>query len=105
MGGVIFQNQLKKKLLTYPLLAPMAGAYSSDASGLVQIIKTMQHGVARTQLIQSYADSLKLVWIVMCALAGVALLSGFLIKGFELDRALETEQGFHVDKTAIDEEK
>lgn len=105
VGGVIFQNQLKKKLLTYPLLAPMAGAYSSDASGLVQIIKTMQHGVARTQLIQSYADSLKLVWIVMCALAGVALLSGFLIKGFELDRALETEQGFHVDKTAIDEEK
>lgn len=105
VGGVIFQNQLKKKLLTYPLLAPMAGVYSSDASGLVQIIKTMQHGPARTQLIQSYADSLKLVWIVMCALAGVALQSSFLIKGFELDCALETEQGFQVEKTAVDEEK
>ncbi|KAL9134462.1 MAG: hypothetical protein Q9175_004356 [Cornicularia normoerica] len=105
VGGVIFQNQLKKKLLTYPLLAPMAGAYSSDASGLVQIIKAMQHGPARTQLIQSYADSLKYVWIVMCALAGVALLSSFLIKGFELDRALETEQGFQVEKTTVDEEK
>lgn len=105
VGGVIFQNQLKKKLLTYPLLAPMAGVYSSDASGLVQIIKTMQHGPPRTQLIQIYADPLKLVWIVMCALAGVALLSSFLIKGFELDRALETEQGFQVEKTAVDEEK
>lgn len=105
VGGVIFQNQLKKKLLTYPLLAPMAGAYASDASGLVQIIKTMQHGPARTQLIQSYAESLKLVWIVMCALAGLALLSSFLIKGFELDRALDTEQGFQVEKTTIDEEK
>lgn len=105
VGGVIFQNQLEKKLLAYPLLAPMASAYSSDASGLVQIIKTMQHGPARTQLIQSYADSLKTVWIVMCALAGVALLSSFFIKGFELDRALETEQGFQVAKTTADVEK
>ena len=105
IGGVIFQNQLKKKLLTYPLLAPTASAYSSDASGLVQIIKTMQHGPARTQLIQNYADSLKSVWIVTCALAGVALLSSFVIKGFELDRALETEQGFQVAKTTADEEK
>ena len=105
VGGVIFQNQLEKKLLAYPLLAPMASAYSSDASGLVQIIKTMQHGPARTQLVQSYADSLKTVWIVMCALAGVALLSSFFIKGFELDRALETEQGFEVAKTTADAEK
>lgn len=104
VGGVIFQNQLEKKLLAYPLLAPMAGVYSSDASGLVQIIKTMQHGVARTQLIQSYADSLKYVWIVMCVLAGLALLSSFFIKGFELDRALETEQGFQVEQT-VDVEK
>ena len=99
VGGVIFQNELEKKLLTYPLLAPMAGVYSSDASGLVQIIKTMQHGLARTQLIQSYADSLKYVWIVMCILAGLALLSSFFIEGFELDRALETEQGFQVEQT------
>lgn len=105
IGGVIFQNQLEKKLLTYPLLAPMAKSYSSDASGLVQIIKTMEHGPARTQLIQSYADSLKFVWIVMCALAGVALLSSFLIKGLDLDRALETEQGFQVEKKTVDEEK
>ena len=105
VGGVIFQNQLKKKLLTYPLLAPMANAYSSDASGLVQIIKEMQHGPTRTQLIQSYADSLKTVWIVMCALAGVALLSSLLIQGFELDRALETEQGFKIAETSTDEEK
>ena len=65
----------------------------------------MQHVAARTQLVQSYADSLKSVWIVMCVLAGVALLSSFFIKGFELDRALETEQGFQVAKTNTDEEK
>ena len=105
VGGVIFQNQLKKKLLTYPLLAPMANAYSSDASGLVQIIKTMQQGPARLQLIQSYADSLKSVWIVMCALAGVALLSSFLIRGLDLDRPLVTEQGFQGATVTTDAEK
>lgn len=36
---------------------------------------------------------------MICALAGVALLSSFLIKGLELDRALETEQGFKVEET------
>ena len=105
VGGVIFQNQLHKKLLNYPLLAPMADTYSSDASGLVQIIKAMEQGPARVQLIQSYADSLKTVWIVMCALAGVALLSSLLIKGFDLNRALETEQGFRPATTNADEEK
>lgn len=48
IDGVIFQNQLKKKLLIHPLLPPMADAYSNNPSGLVQIIKTMQHGQART---------------------------------------------------------
>ncbi len=65
----------------------------------------MQHGPAKAQLIQSYADSLKSVWIVMCALAGMALLSTFFIKGLDLDRALDTEQGFKVEKTNVDEEE
>lgn len=38
------------------------------------------------------------MWIVMCALARVALLSSFLTKGFELDCALEMEQGFYEEK-------
>ena len=38
-------------------------------------------------------------------LAGVALLSKFLIKGFKLDRALEVEQGFQAAKTTADKEK
>ena len=37
------------------------GAYLSDASALVQIIKAIPHGPVKTQFIQSYADDLKLV--------------------------------------------
>ena len=71
IGGVVFQNQIKEKLMSYPLLAPMAGEYSKDATALVSIIKNMTEGVEKTQLKQAYADSLKIIWVVMCALAGL----------------------------------
>lgn len=99
IGGTIFQNEMKKKLLTYPLLASKAGEYSADASSLVQIIKTMEAGAAKTQLIQSYSDALQIVWAVMTGLAFLGLLSSFLIKGLDLNRALETEQGLQRQKT------
>ncbi len=105
IGGTIFQNQIKIKLLAYPLLAPKAAEYSADASSLVQIIKAMEAGAAKTELIQAYADSLKVVWAVMCGFAGVALLSGFFIRGIDLDRALVTEQAFQHGRESVDEEK
>ena len=102
IGGTIFQNEMKRKLSAYPLLAPMATEYSKDASSLVQIIKSMskvgEEGITRAQLVQSYADSLKTVWIVMCALAGVAGLASMAIRGLDINRALETEQGFRDEK-------
>ena len=105
IGGTIFQNQMKQKLMAYPLLAAQAGDYSKDASALVQIIKTMDEGLKKTQLVQGYADSLKTVWITTCGLAAAALLSSLLIQGLDLNRALETEQGFLEQKQQPDEEK
>ena len=94
VGGVVFQNQIKSKLNSYPLLAPQAGAYSADATALVEIIKNMEAGLERTQLIQAYADSLKTVWIVMCALSAVGLLASLFTKGYSLDQEHKTIQGF-----------
>ena len=106
VGGTIFQNQMKKKLLAYPLLAPMAGHYSQDAASLVQIIKAMEgdQSVQKAQLIQAYADALKVVWITMCGLAAVAGLSSLLIKGLDVNQPLKTEQGF-ADERKRDVEK
>jgi len=42
----------------------------------------------RTDLIRSYAEALKVVWIVMCALAGVAMVASAWTEGLELDREL-----------------
>ncbi|MCJ1366609.1 hypothetical protein MMC16_005738 [Acarospora aff. strigata] len=95
IGGVIFQNQMRSHLQTYPSLAPHATAYSRDASSLVQIVHNMPIGNPdRRDLVQSYADALKTVWIVMCALAAVAMVASAWTEGLDLNRALETEQGF-----------
>jgi hypothetical protein len=37
-------------------------------------------------LVQAYADSLKVVWVVMCGLAGLGLLASLLIQDYPLDR-------------------
>ena len=109
IGGTIFQNQIKKKLLAYPMLAPKAGEYSKDASTLVQLIKEMRGQPEAAQqvrdLIQAYSDALKIVWVVMCALSAVAMLSSFFIKSYDMDQPLKTEQGFKEEKKEGDAEK
>jgi hypothetical protein len=39
--------------MSYPLLAPLAGDCSKDATALVSIIKNMAEGVEKTQLKQA----------------------------------------------------
>jgi MFS family permease len=104
VGGVIFQNQMKKELLKYPLLADKASEWSQDASGLVQIIKTMPAGLAKQQLKTAYVDSLKYIWIVLCVFAGVAFVVSLWTEALPLDRALNTEQGFKHKTKSTDEE-
>jgi len=104
IGGTIFQNTMILKLKAYPLLAGKAGEYSKDAAALVQTIKTMEDGLMKTQLVQGYMDSLKVVFITTCGLAALGLLSSLLVRGLDLNRALETEQGFCDQPKKLDEE-
>ena len=94
IGGTIFQNQLNKKLSAIPLFESLAKQYSRDAAGLVQAIKSMPHGDERSQLVDVYADSLKVVWAVMCGLAGAGLISSLFVEEYSLAVKLDTEQGF-----------
>jgi hypothetical protein len=104
VGGTIFQNDLKKKLLAYPLLAPKAAEWSKDAAGLVQVIKAMDEGLMKTQLVQAYANSLKVVWVSMCGLAAVALVTSLFVKEFSLQQEMVTEQGFKQKTKVVDAE-
>lgn len=100
VGGTIFQNQIRRELQAYPQLAPLAEQYSSDAASLVQVIRAMEGEELeqRAQLVQAYADALKIVWVTMCGLAGLALISSFFVKGLDINVPLETEQGFKEKK-------
>ncbi|KAL8651755.1 MAG: hypothetical protein Q9226_004560 [Calogaya cf. arnoldii] len=105
VGGTVFQNQMKSKLLSYPALASMAEEYSKDASGLVQIIKSMQDDVVKRNLQQAYADSLKVVWATMCGLGAVGLILSLGTKGLDMNKPLETEQYFLDERNITDEER
>lgn len=97
IGGAIFQNQVKKNMLQYTDLADKAANYSKDASALIEVIKKMsasQKGV-KGELITSYVESLRMIWLVMFVLALVALvLAALYTKSISLEREFETEQGF-----------
>jgi hypothetical protein len=94
--GVIFQNQMYKNLQSYPDLVSNATDYSRDASSLVLTIYKMDAGIEKENLIQAYADSLKIVWGVMCALSGVAMIGSFFVRKVGLDRELNAEQALQV---------
>ena len=95
VGGTVFQNTMKRKLLAYPDLASRAEEYSRDSASLVQIIKGFAPDSAvKAELVQAYADSLKAVWVAICGLAGVALVTSLATRGLDLNRPLETAQGF-----------
>lgn len=104
IGGVAFQNQVEKKLLAYPDFAPLAQQYSKDATALVTIIKSMPEGLAKTQLVQAYSDSLQIIWIVMCALSGVGLLASLLTKAYSLNQEHSTLQGLDDGRHPTDAE-
>ncbi|KAL9619139.1 MAG: hypothetical protein Q9160_006228 [Pyrenula sp. 1 TL-2023] len=105
IGGVVFQNQIQQKLRAYPSLAASAEDYSRDATELVGVIKSMQNGMRKTQLVQAYADSLKMIWIVMAALSGAVFVSSFFLKGYSLDQEHKTLQGFNDGNQEGDSEK
>ena len=51
-------------------------------------------GEMKIKLMEAYADSLKVIWVAMCGLSGVAMVLSVWTEGLDLDRPLETEQGF-----------
>jgi hypothetical protein len=95
-GGAIFQNAFKHKLSLNPALRIKSSQWARDASAIVQIVKALpDSNKFKGEIVTAYVDSFRVIWMVMCILASVALLlSLVLVKDISLDRKLETEQGF-----------
>ncbi|OCK77281.1 putative siderophore iron transporter [Lepidopterella palustris CBS 459.81] len=103
IGGVVFQNRMLANVRSYPSLAPNAALYSQDAVGLVEILRSMPENDVRRDLIQAYADSLRIVWAVCCALGGVAFLVSLFTRHYDLAGALDTKHGIDDKKSASKE--
>lgn len=99
--GVIFQNQMRANLLAIPSLADQADKYSRDASSLVTELKEMNNPVKKAHLISSYAESLQIVWAVICVLSGSPMIGSSFVRAISLDKALNTEQGLREEKESL----
>ena len=98
ISGVIFQNTFQNKILKTSY-AVYANEWSKDASAFVQIVKawanTGTEGEMKQVVIGAYVESLRMVWIVMCALAGLAFVTSLIFtKEIAMSKELETDQGF-----------
>ncbi|KAH9203338.1 MFS multidrug transporter-like protein [Leptodontidium sp. 2 PMI_412] len=101
ISGVIFQNAFKKKIFD-TAYSKFADSWSRDSSSFVQVVKAWsdigEEGVMKEAVIQAYIQSLRMVWCVMCVLAGAAFIASLVwTREISLDRELETEQGFRYD--------
>ncbi|KAF7508972.1 hypothetical protein GJ744_008528 [Endocarpon pusillum] len=100
IGGSIFQNEMRKRLLASPRWADQAVMLAKDSAALVQTIKLMPAGTDKRDLQVAYAQSFRAIAVVLCALAGVSLILSLFIKSYDLNRALESEQGFMNEKNS-----
>ncbi|KAK1055555.1 hypothetical protein LTR74_015579 [Friedmanniomyces endolithicus] len=94
VGGTIFSNSIKREILSHPSIAEFADEWSAEASSLVEMIKVMEPGVAKEDLLKGFADALVIIWTVMTVLSAVALISSCWTQHYDLDRPLETDHGF-----------
>lgn len=97
IGGVTFQNSLKKELEKSEEFSSKASEWAKDASALVQVVKrlTPEMQAMKDTIVNGYVKGLKTVWLTLCILACVALVVSVLgVKSKSLDRELETEQGW-----------
>lgn len=79
-----------------------ADDWSKDAAALVETVKVWstkgEEGLRKQVLVNVYVESLRMVWVIMCVLSAVALLTSvWFIEEISLQRELETDQGFRYD--------
>ncbi|KAF4472361.1 multidrug transporter [Fusarium albosuccineum] len=107
VGGVTFQNELRKQIEKSEQFAPKADEWAKDASALVQIIKKASPSMQEMKdtIVGGYIKGLRTVWLVLTLLACVALVASVLcVKAKSLDRKFEAEHELDPKKEKTDPE-
>ena len=98
IGGVVFQNRMqgqRGELVAAGLPSNITTQLSgTHAAANVGIIKTVSDVAQRNAIKQAYATSLSSIWILMCAVAGCAVIATFFIGSTNLRiEHVETKTG------------
>lgn len=95
LGGTVFQNELKKHLGELHLPTEVA----NNAEGFVASLKAFPSSSIQYQAyILAYANSFKVVFEVLTAVAGLAAFLSLLIKEYTMDKALDSEHILRQEK-------
>ncbi|KAJ8060209.1 hypothetical protein OCU04_010552 [Sclerotinia nivalis] len=113
IGGVIFQNRMLSELRAIPDFTILAAQFGYtldkvvvDAVALIPLINALPPDtpeVVDFRLVS--AKSIKTIWIVMCVFAVAGFIASCFVKGYDLDQALVTDQGFAIGVKKVDPEK
>ncbi|CZR64564.1 uncharacterized protein PAC_14462 [Phialocephala subalpina] len=87
MAGTILQNRITS-------IAPCPSSLSLEALILITKISTIPASSPETTIFKhAFADSIRMVWAVMCGIAGFALIASAGFRANSLDREFSGEQG------------
>ncbi|KAF7308181.1 Iron permease [Mycena chlorophos] len=89
IGGTVLENELSKKL-PQEFIAQV-GSSVEIAYSAIPVIRTLTDQALKLQVQTAFADSLRVVWLVMCGISGLGFLSCFLLR--------EIPMGTQVDET------
>ncbi|CZR53581.1 related to MFS multidrug transporter [Phialocephala subalpina] len=90
IGDAIFQNQMKKSLSKYSEFNDSSLEFAKNALALTQTIKGLPHdSPSRIHIVESFVQSLKVVWWTMLCLAVLAGLLSLLTRSLTLNRVFK----------------
>jgi hypothetical protein len=93
VGTTIFQNQLYKQFLANPVLTSSALRSAKESMFVIISIQKLStiENTLKTEVIDSYAHSLRLIWVVMAAMAGAAMIASFFVRNVQVKRNQDLE--------------
>lgn len=95
LGSSILQNQLLKELRKHSILHDYALRYVKNAFILIDIVREVSgtEDVLKLDVADAYVSSIRVVWVVMAALAAVAMVVSLLISGREVMLLMASQVG------------
>ena len=85
IGGTVFQNQMTSLAGDLPDVPGLAALTGENAGAAVASVQGLPEGV-KGIVLGNYAESLRMVWIVLSAFAGAGFLASFAIGSHELHK-------------------